>query len=181
MSLYRCDCGDPECRRCFPKLEKPRRIDRHKAKRSTRRAAEQHERAEKAKVRYRDGYCRFPRCGCKRLHMRLEVSHDVHKGMGGNVAGDRSTADQMMLLCWQRHQHGQVSIHAGTLRAVALTARGFDGPVRWEVDERIVNDNLTFVSQPIWRAVYVESRPCQGVVPDDWAEDTLLQLAQMDL
>lgn len=89
--------------------------------------------AKKA-VRQRDRHvCRFPLCGCRRLKLGLEVSHDNHKGMGGNPSGDRSTTEQMVLLCTHRHQFGAVSRHAGTLRAEPLTSAGYDGPVAWEV------------------------------------------------
>jgi hypothetical protein len=98
----------------------------------------QHEIREKGKVRRRDRYCRFPLCGCRALKLRLvaraEVSHQRHKGMGGNPSGDRSLAEGMLLLCVHRHQDGSISRHKGTLRAVPLTAKGMNGPVKWEAD-----------------------------------------------
>jgi len=90
--------------------------------------------AEKQKVRRRDGYCRFPLCGCGRMRLRTEVSHSEHKGMGGNPAGDRSKADLMVLVCHRRHKDGRVAIDKGTLRWRALTARGSNGPIAWDVD-----------------------------------------------
>lgn len=97
------------------------------------------ENANKAKVRRRDKGCRFPLCGCQRLGVSplkafQEVSHDKHKSMGGNPTGDRSTTAGMVQLCKHRHQDGMFSRHKGTLRVVFLTDRGFDGPVRWEID-----------------------------------------------
>jgi hypothetical protein len=86
--------------------------------------------AEKQKVRRRDGYCRFPLCGCGKMRLRTEVSHSEHKGMGGNPAGDRSKADLMVLVCHRRHKDGRVAIDKGTLRWRALTARGRQRPDR---------------------------------------------------
>lgn len=94
------------------------------------------ERREKALVRARDRVCRWPRCECKTWKMplslaRLEVAHLTNKGMGGDH-GLRSTADQMILLCYSRHQ-GIVSLHSGHLRIVPLTRRGTAGPCRFQV------------------------------------------------
>lgn len=97
------------------------------------------ENANKAGVRRRDKTCRFPLCGCQKLGVSPlkafpEVSHNKHKGMGGNPDGDRSTTAGMVLLCKHRHQDGAISRHKGTLRVVFLTDRGFDGPVEWQID-----------------------------------------------
>lgn len=120
----------------FKSFWKPSRTKRKLREKKTRKARVKHERDAKAEVRRRDKFCRFPLCGCRRAQLaveaRTEVSHARHKGMGGNPAGDRSTAGQMVLLCLHRHQYGIVSRHAGTLRARYLTRRGFDGPIAWE-------------------------------------------------
>ena len=111
---------------------KPSRTARKVQEWKAKRARESDERKEKAKVRARDRRCRFPGCGCGKLKLRLEVSHDTHKGMGSKDGV--STADQMVLLCVHRHQHGAVSRHAGTLRARFLTSEGYNGAVAWDVD-----------------------------------------------
>jgi hypothetical protein len=103
-----------------------------------------HERDQKADVRRRDRGCRFPLCGCRRLGLSLEarqeVSHDKHKGIGGNPAGDRSVAALMVQLCLHRHQDSRISRHKGTMRARALTRHGYNGPVIWEADRATIRD-----------------------------------------
>jgi hypothetical protein len=94
----------------------------------------------KRQAKKRDHHtCRFPLCGCaKRLHakadVRLESSHEIHKGMGGNPAGDRSAPELLVTLCKHRHQDGAISRHKGTLRAKFLTPEKFNGRIAWEVD-----------------------------------------------
>jgi hypothetical protein len=97
------------------------------------------ERGEKGKVRHRDGKCRFPRCGCQAPRTNpfkaiLTVSHDFHKGMGGNPSGDVSIAALMILLCKWRHQDGPVSRHAGTMQTRYLTPDNNNGPVAFLID-----------------------------------------------
>jgi hypothetical protein len=112
---------------------KPSRTVRKKAEHQRKLARKGHERQEMTAVRQRDRACRFPLCGCRTLKLRLEVAHTQHRGMGGNPAGDRTSTASCVLLCMHRHQFGAVSLHAGTLRHVPLTADGFDGPVAWEI------------------------------------------------
>lgn len=98
------------------------------------------ERVEKQKVRLRDGTCRFPKCGCKGpryvspLKRVPTVSHDFHKGMGGDPQGKVSIAALMVLLCKWRHQDAPVSRHAGTMQTKYLTPDQNDGPLAWLVD-----------------------------------------------
>jgi len=116
----------------FPK---PTRTASRSVAQQKRAEARKHEREEKAAVRLRDRRCRFPLCAC-RLSVKpiLEVAHTTHKGMGGNPAGDRSDRRTMVLLCRQRHQDGEVSLHKGTLRVVFQDQRkGFEGHVDWQV------------------------------------------------
>jgi hypothetical protein len=152
---------------------KPSRTARKLAERKADVALEAHEDVEKAAVRRRDRLCRFPLCGCRKLGLRREVSHDAHKGMGGNPAGDRSDRRTMVLLCVHRHQHGAVSRHKGTLRAAYLTAKGYEGPVAWWVD-------LSEVGQPpAWLEVARESAPGQ-LEPLTETQATILEtLAKM--
>lgn len=113
---------------------KPSRTARKMAEQRDDRKQQTKELDAKAAVRRRDRFCRFPQCGCRRIRLRFEVSHVTHKGMGGNPAGDRSTTEGMVYLCTHRHQHGEISRHAGTLRARFLTGEGYDGPVEWWVN-----------------------------------------------
>lgn len=122
------------------------------------------ERVEKTKVRLRDRECRFPRCGCKRMQLGLTgggmtntllakcdlvVSHDVHKGMGGDPTGAVSIAPLMILLCRWRHQDAPVSVHAGTLRTLYLTPDQNDGPLAFEIDLRVLMTG-TQPAHPQW-------------------------------
>jgi hypothetical protein len=104
------------------KKPKPLALERHER----RLKREKFEREEKAKVRRRDRKCRWPHCECQAMRARPEVHHVNRKGSGGDH-GLRSTADQMLLLCYAKHQ-GPVSQHSGDCEIVMLTAAGTDGP-----------------------------------------------------
>jgi hypothetical protein len=111
----------------FPKPAKGSFREELLAKRAGIRTAE-----DKAKqtVRKRDGgQCRWPGCKERGERWRLEVAHLNDKGMGGDH-GNRSTPDQLMLLCLPHHQ-GARSVHSGDLRIEPLTLRGTDGPCRF--------------------------------------------------
>ena len=107
------------------------------------------ENKNKAAVRARDGaggleltgLCRFPTCGC---HFEggfgrpgskafVEVSHQTHKGMGGDPTGDRSAPALMICVCNWRHKEARFSIDKKTIRWVPLTDAGANGPVAWEM------------------------------------------------
>ena len=110
---------------------KPSRTARKLKERKKRLKRQTDEIKEKRIVRKRDKYrCRFPLCGCQKLGIRLEVSHDRHKGHYG---AEGSVAPLMVLLCFTRHQDGIVSRHHGTLRARYLTPKNYDGPVAWDI------------------------------------------------
>lgn len=116
------------------------------ARKERRKAIKGFEDAEKRKVRLRDRECRWPGCSyCRSYNTRLEVAHLADKGMGGDH-GVRSTADQMMLLCFLRHQ-GPISLHSGDCRITPLTNRGTDGPCRFEMQ-----------TEAGWRVVHVEDQ-----------------------
>lgn len=115
-------------------LTKPSRTARKSARDDVRRERVNHEKTEKAKVVAAMPRCRVPMCGCYRLRRPLEVSHQTHKGMGGNPRGDRSMADQMIRLCIDRHQDSVISRHRGTFAIEPLTPEGTFGPVRFWID-----------------------------------------------
>jgi len=112
------------------------------------------ERVNKQLVRERDGRCRFPRCGC--WPVQATVSHDVHKGMGGDPTGERSLPSGMIVLCRWRHQDAPVSRHAGTMRTRYLTTDQNDGPVCFEVDLWAVYPGL-YPARGVWFAAASES------------------------
>lgn len=150
-----------------------RKIEEWKAGRKR----EQDERNEKAKVRRREGgRCRFPLCGCGRFKLRLEVSHQIHKGMGSRDGV--STAPDMVLLCVHRHQHGAVSRHAGTLRARYLTSEGYDGPVAWDVDLAALRGRAGGSQQ--WVEVARELSPGRLAVLSERQSGILRLLAEME-
>lgn len=123
------------------------------------------ERVEKEKVRLRDRHCRFPRCGCltsrtvSALKRVPTVSHDFHKGMGGDPTGAVSIASLMVLLCKWRHQDAPVSRHAGTMQTRYLTPDNNDGPLAFLVDLHAVYPGL-YAHAGVWFEVghehYVE-------------------------
>lgn len=153
------------------------------AKRRKLSAAEQ---AAKQQVHVRDGQCRFPRCGCNQGrrplngHAWLTVSHDRHKGIGGNPAGDRSTTALMILLCAWRHQEAPVSRHAGTMKTRYLTDAGNDGPVAFLVDLHALYPGL-YDKPGVWLEVARERE--RGELEDELSahqEQVLADLAEMD-
>lgn len=118
------------------------------------------ERRHKAQVRLRDRYCRMPLCGCWRFRLSLHVSHQQHKGMGGNPKGDRSHPDRMLLVCGPRHRENRISIDNHTLRWREI-GRDVDGHVlvAWDVDRHALAHRLgaLLVHQPDWFEVARES------------------------
>lgn len=173
---------------------KTSRTARVKAKLKDKLRIQADEKKNKAQVRRRDRGCRFPMCGCRKLGLKLdarpEVSHDRHKGMGGNPAGDRSLPELMVQLCVHRHQDGPISRHKGTMRAVYLTAEGYNGPVAWEIDIAMYaylvavqngQRGPSVPKAPVWREVARERKV--GVLEPLTADqhETLDILAEMDL
>lgn len=81
-------------------------------------------------VREREDYtCRFPhRCG-----ITPEVSHQRHRGMGGDPSGECSDPRIMIAVCHVVHRTGRIALDRKNLRWVALTPAGADGPIEWQV------------------------------------------------
>jgi hypothetical protein len=138
----------------------------------------------KAEVRRRDKRCRFPQCGCRQFGLRLEVSHAVHKGAGGNPKGERSAPDLMVYVCSARHRENRMAIDRGTVRWRPLTAEGANGPIAWEIDGEALQP-FVLVGRPAvflphgWVEVARES--AVGVLAPlaDWQRQTLRHLAAM--
>lgn len=129
-----------KARRHLERRKKGPTARRRAAKRRTGKAGEV---ANMRQARIRDAYCRFPVCGCvlsQSLPHRLigeliaEVSHQVHRGMGGDPRGERTTPPLLLLLCNWRHKLSKFSIDRHGIRWEALTEQGADGPIRWLID-----------------------------------------------
>jgi hypothetical protein len=99
--------------------------------------------------------------------------------MGGNPAGDRSKADLMVLVCHRRHKDGRVAIDKGTLRWRALTARGSNGPIAWDIQADMIA--FSFARGREWFTLAIETAPhtYQGMSSDQVA--VLKRLAEMEL
>jgi len=75
-----------------------------------------------------DGFrCRWPeqhkcRGGLEGAHVFL------HRGMGGNPAGDRTTVEAILTVCAWIHRRGPESIDGKQLKVEAETAQGTRGP-----------------------------------------------------
>lgn len=176
----------------FPK---PSRTARKMRRQQARREIAKYERASKAASRRRDGFaCRFPWCGCKRLGLPLESSHEVHKGMGGDPAMTRSETSNLITFCDHRHRHGRVSRHAGTLRIEPLTAAGCDGPVSFQVERETLLGSLWSPCPPEVRAGIVvdvhgtewievarETRVGKLDSLQWWQQEALKRLAEMSV
>lgn len=160
----------------FPK---PSRAARLLKKHQTRTKRVTSEKKNKAEVRKRDKVCRFPRCGCRKMKLPLESSHHIHKAMGGDSTGERSSPDLMVLLCSHRHRDGNISRHHGTLRPVFLTADAFKGPIAWEVDW--ANLHTGTVNEPDWREVARERSVGVWDPFTEWQIEVLDELAGMAL
>jgi hypothetical protein len=175
---------------------RPSRTGRKNEKVETTKLRAGHERVQKSQVRKRDGGCRFPRCGCKRLGLivkaRPEVSHEKHKGMGGNPIGDRSMADIMVELCNHRHQDGIISRHKGTLRPRFLTELNYNGAVEWYVASDLLCRLFPALGKRTmahrtwadgWTGVAIarEVRPRFLAPLADWQDEVLSTLSRMEL
>jgi len=150
-----------------------------------RRVVSAEERHEKELVRTRDKRRRFPRCGCltNRLCDAMKrvptVSHDFHKGMGGDPNGRVSIAALMILFCKWRHQDGRVSRHAGTLRTQYLTPDNNDGPVAFEVDLAALYPGRYAHSAVVWFEVGRELEPGTIGPTNEEQDQVLADLAEM--
>ena len=152
-----------------------RKVERFKARLERRDEELQH----KELVRKRDlRRCRFPLCGCRKFGFSVHVSHQQHKGMGGNPKGDRSTTDKMLVLCAARHRLHRFALDRGTIKWVGLTRHGADGPVKWLVDMP------TLVDEQHGRSRWVEvarERRVQELEPlTDEQREILENLARME-
>lgn len=162
----------------FPKPMRSATVDRRK-KRSLLKRAED---AAMAKVRRRDKKCRFPLCGCRKLGLTLHVSHQRHRGMGGNPAGDRTVPELMVLVCSARHRELPISIDRGTVRWRPLTEDGANGPIAWDLNASLVRGYpLSSTESSDWFQIAEEIAP--GVLIEPTANERSIlvdDLAKME-
>lgn len=85
-------------------------------------------------VKAEDKYCRWPLCNCKKFKLRQDTCHLVHRGQGGNPAGDRTKPEILIVLCSARHRENIVSLDRSTLQIRPLTEHGMRGPCAFDVD-----------------------------------------------
>lgn len=167
------------------------------AKHRQRQARTKKENDNKAEVRRRDKGCRFPLCGCKKLGLALkarpEVSHDRHKGAGGNPDGSRSAARHMIHLCLHRHQDGIFSRHKNTIRNRYLDQElANNGPIAWDIKAEDARDyfgedaghvnafDLSMLPDG-WLELARESKRGQLLELLPWQRRILERLAEMEL
>lgn len=157
---------------------KPSRTARKKAEKKKKTERKTTERKNMDAARKADKGCRFPLCGCRKLGLRVEVAHLTHRGMGGNPKGDRTQPDNVISLCAHRHQHGEISLHKGTLDIRPLTPDGTRGPVMFLVDAETLGLDPNYERR--WYVLASEEAP--GQCKPDWIQDmNLRRLAEMDL
>lgn len=145
---------------------------------------EKREQQAMAAVRKRDKGCRFPRCRCRRVGIRLEVSHAEHRGMGGNPSGDRTDPATMVQVCAWRHTQGVFSIDKGTLRWVPMSVLGANGHIQWQIDIALFHYYMNGGERPAtpkWMAIAEEAPGQLGVAVglSEMQENLLTRLAAM--
>lgn len=136
-----------------------------------------------AASRRRDGYCRFPLCGCRKFNIVAHVSHARHRGAGGNPSGDRTTTESTLLVCATRHKENRVAIDRGTLRWLPLDKKlGANGPIVWYVSAdafpavRGVGETLRFSKTDDF---YEVAREREIHVYEPWTAQQLAVLKQL--
>lgn len=97
-------------------------------RRASRVAAEQ--KVMQAALRRDEHKCRVPRCEYASKKLPIDPAHKVHRGIGGDPRGTRTTLDTIIGLC--RIHHGQYD--QGVLVIEPLQeALGFNGPCAYYV------------------------------------------------
>jgi len=90
------------------------------------------ERERMQEVRERENHkCRFPHeCG-----RPIEVSHQTHRGMGGDPTGEATRPEIMVGVCGPIHRTGRYAIDKKNLRWFPVSPeKGANGPIGWEID-----------------------------------------------
>lgn len=119
------------------------------------------ERDRMQEAREREGYtCRFPhQCG-----LTIAVSHQRHRGIGGDPSGECSDPKIMIGVCHVIHRTGRIALDKKNLRWVPLTDDGANGPIEWQVH---LGALPWFVGTHFqdWVRVAVEDAPGRLVAP----------------
>lgn len=106
----------------FPK---PLRGDGLLASRQRTKDRKAHEERVMGEAKRRDGsVCRWPDCEYKTDRLPIDPCHLVHRGMGGDPKGTRTTKDSIIALC--RKHHGLMD--AALIEIEPQTEQGTDGP-----------------------------------------------------
>jgi hypothetical protein len=85
-----------------------------------------------------DGHkCRVPRCAFGGL--RVECAHQVHRGIGGNKAEDRTLPHLLIALCQSHHAMWD----RGKLDIVPLTEQGMRGPCEFHYGPVLIGRETT--------------------------------------
>lgn len=164
----------------FPK---PSRVDRLNERERQRRDRAKTEKTAKAQAKRRDGYrCRFPLCGCARVHRRLESAHVIDKSRGGP-----NKTSNLLTLCVDRHQDSVYALHRGTIDVRPVhEPQGFDGPAAFYIDTeeavRIVGEQALAGHPGVWpMRVLIATESAVGVLEplQDWQRTILETLARM--
>lgn len=122
-------------------------------RRERRRDLVRHEQREMAAAKRRDhGKCRWPRCEYAKRHLPIDPCHLMHRGMGGDPKGTRTTRDQVISMC--RIHHGLLD--RGDLDIQPMTSAGTDGPVAFY--RRLASGRLEHVATEVQIGVSVTRR-----------------------
>lgn len=124
-----------------------KRLDR----RADRRDAEQ---AVMHAAKVRDGHkCRWPGCTgrYRGLPLRIEAAHELHRAMGGNPSGDRTTLPLLVTLCERHHDQWDDALIA----IEPVTDAGFNGPAAFYLIDKetgakahVVSERSIGISEP---------------------------------
>lgn len=133
----------PLTRDCPPKPPRGSHWLAGRKRRAARTAAEQKE--MQAALRRDERRCRRVRCPYMRHKPVVDPAHMVHRGMGGDPKGTRTTRATVISLC--RVHHGLYD--TDKLRIFPLTPEDFDGPCDYHEQDPETGE---------WRHIGTESR-----------------------
>jgi hypothetical protein len=114
----------------FGALQKPLKGDSRNARHETKLERKGRERKAMDEARRRDRGCRWPGCDCHAKKRPVHVCHRVHRGQGGNPAGDRTRPEILISLCDRRHRMWDLGLIDVTPQDEAV---GFNGAADFSV------------------------------------------------
>jgi hypothetical protein len=80
--------------------------------------------------------CRVPRCEYAGRKLPIDPCHKIHRGIGGNPKGDRTTLETLIALC--RVHHGEYD--HGELEIDEQTPKGFRGPCDYYAVDHVTGE-----------------------------------------